>query len=67
MHVQDVWRLSNSPSGNPNYQLLTTDGHTYRSAPDSNAGFQMPNLKDGDEITLTFDSKGRITYVTKVS
>lgn len=67
MRVQDYWRLANSKSGNPNFMLLTDEGNAYRTASDSESGYQIQNLKDGDEISLTFDTKGRITRIEKVT
>lgn len=40
-----------------------TDGASFVTAPDSSAGLEAQNLREGDEVTLTLNGKGRVVRI----
>ena len=63
VRVKSVTRLTNSPSGNPMWRVITENG-AFRTVPDTQASYQINSWHVGQTVDITIDERGRITHWT---
>lgn len=59
--VENINRLTNSPSGNPMWRVITKHG-AFRTVPDTQATYKISSAHVGQEVEITIDERGRITH-----
>lgn len=65
VQVALVTRLTNSPSGNPAWRVVTEHG-AFRTAPDSTAGYAVRGHEAGTEAQIITNTTGQIIDWTPV-
>lgn len=58
--VTDVTYVGTTRNGNTRHRIHAANGHTWITAPDSSAGLDAQNVREGDHIEFTTDGLGRI-------
>ncbi len=61
VRVKSVTRLTNSPSGNPMWRVITKNG-AFRTVPDTQATYKISSHHVGQIVDITIDDRGRITH-----
>lgn len=64
--VDKIERLDNSKYGNPVYRITTPSG-TWRTKPESQAGYDATNLEVGDVVELLIEQAADATTAGQIS